>query len=49
MATRAGHILVVDDNRLNRMQLARSLSQEGHTSAMAEDGRQALAIMREAG
>jgi two-component system cell cycle response regulator len=42
-----GHILVVDDNRLNRMKLGHSLQQEGHTSAMAEDGRQALAMLAE--
>lgn len=40
-----GHILVVDDNRLNRMRLAHSLQQEGHSSAMAEDGRQALQML----
>ena len=40
-----GHILVVDDNRLNRMKLAHSLQQEGHSSAMAEDGRQALEML----
>ncbi|MBN1659286.1 MAG: response regulator [Anaerolineae bacterium] len=40
-----GHILVVDDNRLNRIKLAHSLQQEGHTSAMAEDGRQALDML----
>jgi len=40
-----GHILVVDDNRLNRMKLAHSLRQEGHSSAMAEDGRQALEML----
>ncbi len=49
MAHRPGHILVVDDNRLNRMQLARSLQQEGHTSAMAENGRQALDMVRAQG
>lgn len=42
-----GRILVVDDNRLNRMKLGHSLQQEGHTSAMAEDGRQALAMLAE--
>jgi two-component system cell cycle response regulator len=37
-----GHILVVDDNRLNRLKLAHSLEQEGHSFAMAENGRQAM-------
>lgn len=46
MAEKQGHILVVDDNRLNRMKLAHSLRQEGYTSDMAEDGRQALEMLR---
>ena len=47
MLNTKGHILVVDDNRLNRMRLAHSLQQEGHSAAMAEDGRQALAMLAE--
>ncbi len=46
MAALAGHILVVDDNRLNRMKLARGLQEEGHTVAAAADGRQALEMLR---
>lgn len=46
MPDRRGHILVVDDNRLNRMKLAHGLQQEGYTSAMAEDGRQALEMIQ---
>ena len=46
MPDRHGHILVVDDNRLNRLKLAHSLQQEGYTSATAEDGRQALEMVR---
>jgi CheY-like chemotaxis protein len=46
MADVRGHILVVDDNRLNRIKLAHSLGQQGHTTAMAEDGRQALEMLR---
>jgi DNA-binding response OmpR family regulator len=46
MTERHGHILVVDDDRLNRMRLVHGLKQEGHTSAMAENGRQALEMMR---
>ena len=46
MPDRHGHILVVDDNRLNRVKLAHSLQQEGYTSATAEDGRQALEMVR---
>lgn len=41
-----GHILVVDDNRLNRLKLANSLEQQGHTVALAENGVQALEMMR---
>jgi two-component system, cell cycle response regulator len=39
-------ILVVDDNRLNRMKLAHSLGQQGYTASMAEHGRQALEMLR---
>jgi signal transduction histidine kinase len=42
-----GHILVVDDNRLNRLKLTRILEQQGHTVDLAEDGRQALARLTE--
>jgi len=41
-----GHILVVDDNRMNRLKLSRSLEQQGHTVALAENGRQALELVR---
>ena len=41
-----GHILVVDDDRLNRLRLVHGLQQEGHTPAMAENGRQALEMIR---
>jgi two-component system cell cycle response regulator len=40
-----GRILVVDDYVLNRMQLKRSLEQQGHTVALAENGRQALEML----
>jgi len=42
MAESRGRILVVDDNRLNRMMLERALAQEGYEVATAGDGRQAL-------
>jgi len=45
MPSKEGQILVVDDNRLNRIKLAHSLQQEGHRSAMAENGRQALDML----
>lgn len=37
-----GHILVVDDHRTTRLKLALGLKQQGHTTAEAENGRQAL-------
>lgn len=46
MATESGHILVVDDNRVNRMKLVRGIEQQGHSSAEAENGRQALEMLR---
>jgi CheY-like chemotaxis protein len=47
LATEAiqGRILVVDDYVLNRMQLKRGLEQQGHTVALAENGRQALEMV----
>jgi adenylate cyclase len=42
-----GHILVVDDNRLNRSLLARHLERRGHTVALADQGRQALDMIGE--
>jgi sigma-B regulation protein RsbU (phosphoserine phosphatase) len=46
MEQQPGHILVVDDNRLNRLQLSRSLEKQGHRVAVAEDGRQALEMVQ---
>jgi adenylate cyclase len=40
-----GRLLVVDDNKVNRLLLGRSLEQQGHTVEMAENGRQALEFM----
>jgi signal transduction histidine kinase len=45
MAEEQGQILVVDDNRMNRMKLSRSLEQEGHAVHMAEGGQQALDML----
>jgi signal transduction histidine kinase len=41
-----GHILVVDDDQTNRLALSIGLKQQGHTVATADDGRQALAMLR---
>lgn len=48
MTPSAGHILVVDDNPVNRRLLARALHEQGYTSATASDGRSALALLRAA-
>ena len=45
-AVETGHILVVDDSRMNRLALQRSLEQQGHRVALAEDGIQALAELK---
>ena len=37
-----GDLLVVDDNRVNRLLLGRALEQLGHRVTFAENGRQAL-------
>ncbi|HWP75726.1 MAG TPA: response regulator, partial [Methylomirabilota bacterium] len=41
----AGDLLVVDDNRVNRLLLGRALEQLGHAVTFAENGRQALEIL----
>lgn len=40
-----GRLLIVDDNKVNRLLLARSLEQQGHSISFAENGRQALEIL----
>lgn len=41
----AGHVLVVDDNENNRVLLRRRLEHDGHSVALAESGRAALALL----
>ena len=41
-----GDLLVVDDNRVNRLLVARTLEQLGHRVAFAENGRLALEVLR---
>jgi class 3 adenylate cyclase len=41
-----GELLVVDDNRVNRLLVARTLEQLGHRVTFAENGRQALEALR---
>ncbi len=40
-----GRLLVVDDNKVNRLLLGRGLEQQGHRVAFAENGRQALEML----
>ncbi len=40
-----GRLLVVDDNKVNRLLLGRSLEQQGHSVEMAENGRMALEML----
>jgi class 3 adenylate cyclase len=48
MAERSARLLVADDNKVNRLLLARGLERLGHTVTMAEDGVAALALLRSA-
>jgi adenylate cyclase len=41
-----GHLLVVDDNRVNRLLLVHGLEQDGHQAVSAENGRQALEMLK---
>jgi class 3 adenylate cyclase len=41
-----GHLLVVDDNKVNRILLARGLERQGHKVETAENGKQALEKLR---
>ena len=46
MSAEPGHILIVDDNKMNRLLLARGLEQQGHKVTFAENGRQAIEMLR---
>ncbi len=46
MPTEPGNLLVVDDNKMNRLLIARHLEQQGHRISHAENGRQALTMLR---
>jgi CheY-like chemotaxis protein len=46
MNTAQGSLLIVDDDRQSRQCLAARLQSEGHVTAMAENGRQALEMLR---
>ena len=45
VAVKQANVLVVDDDSVNRLLLARSLEQEGHRPTMAEDGNRALELL----
>jgi PleD family two-component response regulator len=47
MTNDQGHILVVDDHKPNRIKISFAVKKLGHTAEVAEDGRQALAMLRE--
>jgi class 3 adenylate cyclase len=42
-----GNLLVVDDNKVNRILLSRSLEQQGHQVETAENGEEGLKMLRE--
>ena len=44
--TSTGTVLVVDDDRINRLLLTRNLEAEGHTVTTAENGREALDLLQ---
>ena len=46
MSERGSRLLVVDDNKVNRLLLTRSLELQGHRVASAENGRIALEMLR---
>jgi adenylate cyclase len=47
MQRRTGHVLVVDDDPLNRRLLTATLAREGHRTTSATDGEEALTALRE--
>lgn len=47
MENAGAHLLVVDDNELNRDMLARRLERQGYEVTAVEDGQQALAVLAE--
>jgi adenylate cyclase len=46
MAERGARLLIVDDNKVNRLLLSRSVELQGHRFALAENGRVALEKLR---
>ena len=46
MTNQASHVLVVDDDELARMEISRCVEQQGYSVSLAEDGAQALDMLR---
>ena len=46
LSSNPAHLLIVDDNKVNRMVLSRSLEQQGHVVETAENGREGLEKFR---
>ncbi len=46
MGDTAGHLLIVDDNRVNRLLLSRSVELQGYTATLAENGRAAMECLQ---
>src|SRR6476646_1428888 len=46
MAEAGARLLIVDDNKVNRLLLSRNLQMQGHSAALAENGRVALEMLR---
>src|SRR5512134_4111751 len=46
MAEPSARLLIVDDNKVNRLLMARSVQMQGHSAALAENGLVALQMLR---
>ena len=46
MGEAGARLLIVDDNKVNRLLLSRNLQMQGHSAALAENGRVALEMLR---
>lgn len=47
MAAEIGHILVVDDSKVNRIVISGLVQKQGHTFEMAENGQKAIEMLRQ--
>ncbi len=47
MADAPGHLLIVDDNKVNRLLMLRSVEMLGHRATLAENGKQAMTRLAE--